>query len=158
IYARTMEWGASDLKSEMALVPRGTAFASALGGGEAGAKWKNAIGYVGINAAGLPYATDGMNEAGLTVGVLFFPGFAGYQEVKADELTQTVSNIDFANYILGAFTTVDEARAAIPKIRVVRNAEIEKAFGTALPLHYVVNDPSGASLVVEYQDGKLRMF
>ena len=158
IYARTMEWGASDLKSEMVLVPRGTAFASALGGDKTGAKWTNPVGYVGINAAALPYATDGMNEAGLTVGVLFFPGFAGYQEVKADELAQTISNIDFANYILGNFKTVEEARAAIPKIRVVRNAEIEKAFGTPLPLHYVISDPSGASLVVEYMNGDLRMF
>ncbi|HEY6734548.1 MAG TPA: hypothetical protein VI256_12250, partial [Roseiarcus sp.] len=29
IYARTMEWGASDLKSEMMLVPRAMAFSSA---------------------------------------------------------------------------------------------------------------------------------
>ena len=28
IYARTMEWGASDLKSEMMLAPRGLAFSS----------------------------------------------------------------------------------------------------------------------------------
>ena len=31
IYARTMEWGASDLKSEMMLVPRAMAFSSSLG-------------------------------------------------------------------------------------------------------------------------------
>jgi choloylglycine hydrolase len=41
IYARTMEWGASDLKSELVLVPRGLAFTSALGGGETGMAWKN---------------------------------------------------------------------------------------------------------------------
>src|SRR5271170_441563 len=84
IYARTMEWGASDLESEMVLVPRAMSFSSALGGGKTGMAWKNQYGFVGINAAGLPYATDGMNEAGLTVGALFFPGFAGYQETSAD--------------------------------------------------------------------------
>src|ERR1700761_6395220 len=84
IYARTMEWGASDLKSEMMLVPRAMAFSSALGDGKTGAAWKNQYGFVGVNAGGLPYATDGMNEAGLTVGVLFFPGFAKYQEGKTD--------------------------------------------------------------------------
>ncbi|MBV9910573.1 MAG: linear amide C-N hydrolase, partial [Hyphomicrobiales bacterium] len=41
IYARTMEWGASDLKSEMMLAPRSMAFSSALGDGKTGAKWKN---------------------------------------------------------------------------------------------------------------------
>ena len=40
IYARTMEWGASDLKSEMMLAPRAMAFSSALGEGKTGAAWK----------------------------------------------------------------------------------------------------------------------
>ena len=96
-----------------------------------------------------------MNEAGLTVGALFFPGFAKYQEVKADELATTVSNVDLVNYILSNFKTVDEVREAMPKIRVVRNAEIEKEFGTPLPLHHIVSDATGASIVIEYVDGKL---
>src|SRR5271156_1977821 len=85
IYARTMEWGASDLKSEMMLVPRSMAFSSALGDGKTGAAWKNPYGFVGVNAAGLAYATDGMNEAGLTVGALFFPGFAEYQQQNTEQ-------------------------------------------------------------------------
>ena len=149
--------GASDLKSEMMLVPRSMAFSSALGDGKTGAAWKNPYGFVGVNAAGLAYATDGMNEAGLTVGALFFPGFAKYQEVKADELATTVSIVDLVNYILSNFKTVDEVREAMPKIRVVRNAEIEKEFGMPLPLHHVVSDATGASMVIEYMDGQLSM-
>jgi choloylglycine hydrolase len=110
IYARTMEWGASDLKSELALVPQATSFKSALGAGKTGMEWKNRYGFVGVNAAGLPYATDGMNEAGLTVGVLFFPGFAEFQEPSADQQSATVSSVDLANYLLSNFATVDEAR------------------------------------------------
>ena len=68
-----MEWGASDLKSEMMLAPRSMAFSSSLGDGKTGAAWKNPYGFVGVNAGGLAYATDGMNEAGLTVGALVFP-------------------------------------------------------------------------------------
>ena len=158
IYARTMEWGASDLKSEMVLVPRATSFSSALGGGKTGMAWKNQYGFVGINAAGLPYGTDGMNEAGLTVGALFFPGFAGYQEPSADTQAQTVSNVDLVNYLLSNFKTVAEVRQAMPKIRVARNADIEKEFGTPLPLHHIVNDATGDSLVIEYTGGELKMF
>ena len=158
IYARTMEWGASDLKSEMMLAPRATPFVSALGGGVTGAAWTSRYGFVGVNAADLPYATDGMNEAGLTVGALFFPGFAGYQEQKTDELATTVSNVDLVNYLLSNFKTVDEVRQALPKIRVVRNAAIEKQFGTPLPLHHIVNDATGASIVIEYTDGQLTVF
>jgi len=42
IYGRTMEWGASDLKSELALVPHDTSFKSALGAGKTGMEWKPA--------------------------------------------------------------------------------------------------------------------
>jgi len=44
IYARTMEWGASDLKFEMMLAPRSMSFSSALGDGKTGAAWKNQYG------------------------------------------------------------------------------------------------------------------
>jgi choloylglycine hydrolase len=157
IYARTMEWGASDLKSEMMLAPHGLAFSSDLGDGKSGAAWSARYGFVGVNADGLPYATDGMNEAGLTVGALFFPGFAQYQEPKAAEQSTTVSNVDLVNYILSNFKTVEEVREAMPKLRVVRNAAIEKQFGTPLPLHHIVSDATGASMVIEYMDGKLSM-
>ena len=49
---------------------------------------------------------------------------------------------------------MDEVREAMPKIRVVRNAEIEKEFGTPLPLHHIVSDATGASIVIEYMDGQ----
>ncbi len=158
IYARTMEWGASDLKSEMVLVPRAMPFASALGDGKTGMAWKNAYGFVGINAGGLPYATDGMNEAGLTVGALFFPGFAEFQESSADQQSVTISSVDIVNYLLSNFKTVEEVRKAMPKIRVVRNADIEKEFGTPVPLHHVATDATGASIVIEYTAAGLTIF
>lgn len=158
IYARTMEWGASDLKSELVLVPRQMAFKSALGAGASGAEWKNRYGFVGVNAAGLPYATDGLNEAGLAVGVLFYPGFAEFQTPTPDQRNATLSSVDVANFLLGNFATVTEVRQAMPKLRVVRNADIEKAFGTPIPIHYVVTDASGDSLVIEYTKGTLAIY
>ncbi|MBL8907637.1 MAG: choloylglycine hydrolase family protein [Rhizobiales bacterium] len=158
IYARTMEWGAFDLKSDMVLVPRATAFESALGDGKTGMAWKNAFGFVGINAAGLPYATDGMNEAGLAVGALFFPGFAEFQEPRADQQSVTVSSVDLVNYLLSNFKTVGEVREALPNIRVVRNEEIEKQFGTPVPLHHIVTDAAGGSIVIEYTQSGLSIY
>ena len=158
IYARTMEWGASDLKSEMVLVPRRLAFTSALGAGKTGMAWNNPYGFVGVDAAGLPYATDGMNEAGLTVGALFFPGFAEYQQPSADQQPMTISSVDLVNYLLGNFKTVEEVRQAMPNVRVVRNADIEKEFGMPVPLHHVVTDATGASIVIEYTKGTLAIF
>ena len=38
-------------------------------------------GFVGVNVDGLPYATDGHDEVGLTVGGALLRGFAQYQEL-----------------------------------------------------------------------------
>jgi len=155
IYARTMEWGATDLKSELVMVPRGTSFAPVLAPGVNGMAWKNAYGFVGVNAAGLPYATDGMNEAGLTYGALYYPGFAQYQDALADQNSVSIGSVDMGNYLLGNFKSVEEIKQALPKVRVIRNLEIEKAFGAPIPLHYVVSDATGASIVIEYTKGVL---
>lgn len=158
IYARTMEWGATDLKSELVRVPRNMPFSSELDGGKIGKFWRNPLGFVGINAAGLPYATDGMNESGLAVGALFYPGFAEYQTLEEKSRTDSISSVDVLNYLLGNFKTVEEVRQAVSKIRVVRNLDIEKQFGGPIPLHYIVTDASGASIVIEYTKGQLAIY
>lgn len=68
--------------------------------------------FVGINAAALPYAPDGMKEAGSTVGALFSPGFAEYQLPNNASRSTTISNVDVVNYLLGNFRTVKEVRQA----------------------------------------------
>ena len=78
--------GASDLKSEMMLVPRAMALLVRPGRRQDRRGVEEPIWLCRRQRGRPPYATDGMNEAGLTVGVLFFPGFAKYQEVKTDEL------------------------------------------------------------------------
>ncbi len=158
IYARTMEWGASDLHSQMLLVPRGTKFSSELAVNKTGLGWTTKYGYVGINANGLPFAADGMNEEGLVVGMLYFPGFADYQEPTDETTAKSIGNGDVANYLLGNFKTVEDVRAAMPAIRVVLDTAVLKEFGTAAPLHYVVTDASGASIVIEYTKGALSIF
>ena len=59
------------------------------------------------------------------------------------------------NYLLGNFKSVADIKQTLPKVRVIRNLEIEKAFGAPIPLHYVVSDATGASIVIEYTKGVL---
>jgi len=157
IYGRTMEWGAFDLESDLVLVPRNLPFTSELGGGKQGMTWSNKYGYVAINAVKKPFLTDGMNETGLTIGVLYFPGFTEYQPFKAGEEASTLNNIDLSAYILGQFETVEEIKKALPKLRVVYNEDIDKAFGAPAPLHLNIADSTGASIVVEYVGGKVNI-
>ena len=158
IYGRTMEWGAFDLQSDLVLVPRNMPFTSELGEGKQGMAWENKYGYVAINAVKKPFVMDGMNETGLTIGVLYFPGFTEYQPFKAGEESSTLNNVDQCAYILGQFGTVGEIKEALPKLRVIHNEDIDKAFGAPSPLHMVVTDSTGASIVIEYVGGKLNIY
>ena len=158
IYGRTMEWGAFDLHSELVLVPRNMPFTSELGAGKKGMSWKNKYGFVAINAVKKPFVTDGMNETGLTLGVLYFPGFAKYQSSKAGAEASTMNNVDLSAYILGQFKTVAEIKAALPKIRVIYNEDLAKEFGAPAPLHLVATDSTGASIVIEYEEGELHIY
>ena len=157
IYGRTMEWGAFDLQSDLVLVPRNLSFTSELGGGRQGMTWRNKFGFVAINAVKKPFVLDGMNETGLTLGVLYFPGFAEYQQLETGEESLTINNVDLSAYILGQFETVGEIKEALPKLRVIHNEDIDKAFGAPSPLHLIVTDNTGASIVIEYVGGKLNI-
>ena len=157
IYGRTMEWGGFDLDSELVLVSRGTSFTSALSGEKQGMAWKNRFGFIAINIANLPVAADGMNETGLTVGVLYLPGFAEYQEMIVGQESVSLNNTDLAAYFLGQFDNVEEIKAALPKLRVIHNADIVKAFGAPVPIHWVITDDAGNSIIVEYIDRQLHI-
>jgi choloylglycine hydrolase len=140
------------------MVPRNLTFTSKLGGDKKGMTWKNKYGFIAINGLKLPYYLDGMNETGLTLGSLFFPGFAEFQSFKAGEESSTLNNMDFVAYILGQFKEVGEIKTALPKLRVIVNKDVNKAFGTPTPLHYVVTDSSGNSIVIEYVKAKLNIY
>ena len=157
IYGRTMEWGAFDLQADLVLVPRNLPFTSELGEGKQGMKWSNRYGYVAINAVKKPFVTDGMNETGLTMGVLYFPGFAEYQQLETGKESLTVNNVDLSAYILGQFETVEAIQKELPKLWVVYNKDIAKAFGAPAPLHLIITDKTGASIVIEYVGGKLNI-
>ena len=156
VYGRTCEWGAFDAKSNLVMVPRNLTFISKLDGGKQGMTWKNKYGYVAINALNLPFYLDGMNETGLVIGGLYLPGFAEFQPFKTGEESSTVNNMDLIAYILGQFKTVEEIKAALPKLRVV--VMPKDVLNVPMPLHYVVADSAGNSIVIEYVNGKLNIY
>ncbi|MCL5260900.1 MAG: choloylglycine hydrolase family protein [Gammaproteobacteria bacterium] len=158
IYGRSMEWGLSDFKSNLVLVPRGFTNITSLSGGKAGMKWKNKYGFVGINAFNLPFYMDGMNEAGLTVGSLFLPNLAEFQSFKSGAEASTINSAQLVGYLLGQFSSVAEIKARLPKIRVIDNPDITKAFGAPITVHFVVTDNMANSIVIEYVAGNLNIY
>lgn len=156
VYGRTMEWGAFDLNSRVAIVPQGYEFIGTTPDGKSGMKWKAKYGAVALDALKKDYLTDGMNEKGLVVGVLYHPGFAQYHDYDPAKANQTVRAVELANYVLTSFANVEEVKKGLQDIRVVGMKE--PALGGIAPIHLSVIEPSGKAIVVEYLQGELKIF
>ena len=157
VYARSMEWGLSDLKSGLVMAQRNYSNTSKLDNGKDGLAWKNKYGFVAVNAMNLNYYMEGMNETGMTVGGLYLPGLTKYQDIEEGKESSTLNAADLIGYLLGQFKEVSEIKSALPKLLVVDNKDIAKAFGAPIILHFVVTDSSGNSIIIEYIDSKLNI-
>jgi choloylglycine hydrolase len=153
LVGRSMEFGV-ELNSAIMVVPRGFRFTSPAPGGKQGLSWEAKYGFVGMNAKGIDVATDGLNEAGLSVHLLLLPGFAKYQEVAPKDAARALAHVGLANWILSNFATVEEVKAAIQDVAVFRYEPPGIGF---LPLHYAVHDGKSA-VVIEYVDGQRRVY
>jgi choloylglycine hydrolase len=154
VHARTLEFGL-DLHSEIMMVPRGYARTGTTPDGKAGMKWKAKYASVGLNGAGLPVLFDGVNEKGLAAGTFYFPTSAGYMPYAPGDAEKTIAQWEVGSYILENFASVDEVRANIGN--VVVPSVVFSGWGFAPEAHYIVHDPTGKSVVIEYVDGKLNI-
>ncbi|MGX1308356.1 choloylglycine hydrolase [Amorphus suaedae] len=154
VRARTMEFNVN-LESSVIVVPRGYERTGSTPDGSPGLKWSTKYANVGTNPMGLPLIIDGLNEKGLSVGLFYFAQSAGYQPYTADDAAKTMAPWELGSFMLDSFATVAEVKEALPKVLVA--PVVFKQFNIVLPVHYVVTDPSGASIVVEYVDGKLNV-
>ena len=155
VYARTMEF-AIVMDSDVIMVPRGYARTGDTPEGENGLKWTTKYASVGVNNGGdNPFLVDGLNEKGLAVGLLYFPGSVGYMKYNAAEASKTVAPWEVGSWILENFATVEEVKQKIGSIIVP--AVVVKQMDFVPPLHYVVHDASGKSIAIEYVEGKLHV-
>jgi len=156
VYGRSMEWGAFDLKSRVAIVPRGYAFRGLTPEGYNGKAWESLYGVVGLDMLEKDVLSDGMNEKGLTVGMFYHPGTAGYMPYDSSKAQETITAADVVAYILSQYTTVDEVKKGLEAVRLV--AVVEEAIEKPLDAHWVVTEPSGSSVVIECLNGKICFF
>ncbi|CAK6698111.1 choloylglycine hydrolase family protein [Synechococcus sp. CCY9201] len=157
LYGRTMEFG-QPLNSNAVLIQRGTAIQGNGPDGKSGGglQWTSRYAVVGLNALGLKdVVPDGMNEKGLAGGLLYFAGYAKFQNVPQGQARRSINSSQLLTYVLTNFATVAEVEQGLPKILV--NGATVPAFGGPLPIHMTVHDRTGRSLSVEYIDGRLTM-
>lgn len=154
VYARTFEFGFS-LDEQLALIPRNYQF-KGIGPDNvegSGLNWSGRYAILGTRVFGLPVLIDGMNEKGLTGGLLNAPTTAEYQTPAGDDARNSIVSYQLLNYILSNFATTDEVKAGLPRIFVT--GVPLKGFGGVPRIHATLHDTQGKSIVVEYLAGKL---
>lgn len=150
--ARTMEFP-DMLGAKLTVLPRGLTLASTAPDGP-GVSWTTRYGVVGMDAVGVPQLlTDGMNERGLYAGALYMPGFAAYEQ-PGEDASRTLDVLDSVAFALTTCATVAEVFDAFADLTVWGASN--PVIGGVPPLHLVLHDATGASGVIEHQDGAQR--
>ena len=156
VYGRSMEWGTFDLRSRVAIVPRGFRFTGLTPDGYNGKTWQAKYGFVALDMLHRDVFADGVNQAGLAVGMFYHPGFAQYMNYDKARAKNTITAGDVVAYILAQYATIKQAVKGMQGVLVV--PVVEESIGKPLPAHWMVTEPSGKSVVLEYKGGRLQVF
>jgi choloylglycine hydrolase len=153
---RTMEFGVES-GWKIAVVPRNMQFTSPAPGDKKGLTWKNKYGYVAVVGWGMDdMVSDGLNEAGLSFGGLWFEPGLKYQEVGPGEENRALAATMSGAWILGNFSTIDELKQAVAEIKIF--GYVVPALHMAPPAHGIIYDAGGKCLVMEFGDGKVNLY
>jgi choloylglycine hydrolase len=129
------------------VAPRGHAHQSYTPTGENGLKYKAVYGYVGIYTEYEPFVVEGVNEAGLSAGLFFFPQYGEYAPYNKDKNDKTLCDMQFVSWVLSQFSSIDQLKAAISNIDLVT---LNHKIGA---VHWRIAQPDGRMVVLEIVGG-----
>lgn len=156
VVGRTMEFG-FDVQSDVVVVPAGTELASSLSDPTQGMRYTSKYGMVGANILGMKVIVDGVNEKGLYVGGFYFPDYASYPELTAENSSRALAPEDYGAWLLANFASVEDVKANYDKVVLVPNP-IKEIGGESFPGHFVVHDGTGACVVIEPVGKTLKLY
>ena len=154
VYGRSMEFGIP-LQSDLMMAPRNFEFKGVGIDGKPGSglNWKSRYAVAGLNALGQPAFVDGMNEKGMTGGLLNAPNTAVYQQPTDSESKNSIASYQMLTYALSNFATVEEAKKGLAAIFV--NSSTLGEYKGVVQVRMTLHDAQGKSIVVEYLEGNL---
>ena len=153
VVARTIEWGGSDLNSVYVVVPRGYEQQSLVPGGMAGGmRFAARYGYVGLSVEQKEFVAEGLNEAGLSAGLFYFPGYGKYEEYDEQEKATSIADLQLVSLVLGQCATIDDVKSTIAGVHVVA---IDPRAST---VHWRFTDVTGRQVVLEIVDGTAHFY
>lgn len=151
VQARTIEWAYGALKSEYVIIPRGEALQSYTPTGMNGIKFKARYGVVGLAVVEKEFIAEGINEAGLSAGLFFFPRYGSYESYESVDNPRTLADLQVVQWMLTQCATIDEVMEAVKRVRIVA---LEK---TAV-VHWRIGEPSGRQVVMEIVGGEVNFY
>ncbi len=149
VLARTIEWGESDLPSEYVIIPRGQQIKTYTPSGLNGATFQAKYGVVGLAIIQKDFIVEGLNEAGLSAGLFYFPRYGNYLPYDPAENQHSINDLQLVTWMLTRFTSVEEVKAAFPSIRVIG---IDRP-GSTSSVHWRIGDSTGKQAVLEIVNG-----
>lgn len=152
VVARTVEWAASPMQCGYVVCPRGHTHQSYTPSGDNGLKYKAVYGYVGIYTEYEPFVVEGVNEAGLSAGLFFFPGYGDYAPYNPEHNDKTLCDMQFVSWVLSQFSTIEQVRDAMRNVDVVT---LNHKIGS---VHWRIAEPSGKMAVMEVVGGVPRFY
>lgn len=108
---------------------------------------------MGIEANGYPLYFDAMNDRGLAMAGLNFPGNAVY--FPLDKHRINLAPYELIPYIIGNFSTVDEVAKELCKVNILHRPFSEDV--PLSPLHWMISDKT-ASIVLESTEKGLKIY
>lgn len=147
VVARTVEWAATPMQCGYVVAPRGHAHRSYTPTGDNGLEYTSVYGYVGIYTEYEPFVVEGVNEAGLSAGLFFFPQYGEYAPYNSADNDKTLCDMQFVSWVLSQFSTIDQVKQGLSKIDLVT---LNHKIGA---VHWRITEPNGRMVVLEVVAG-----
>ncbi len=154
--ARTIEWGGNELASTLTIVPRGHTITSLTPSRNDGMRFTARYGFVGIALVQGEFIAEGLNEAGLSAGLFYFPRYGSYEPYNAQYDATTLADMQVVSWLLARCATVEEVKKTLPTLHIV--SLMPEAQASANAIHWRVGDAQGNQIVIEIEHGKLHIY
>lgn len=148
IQARTIENANTKLQSEYVIIPRGHRMTSYTPTAKNGMTFTAKYGVVGLSVVQKEFIAEGINEAGLSTGLFFFPRYGSYKPYDEKDSDRCVGDLELNTWMLTQFANVDEVIKAITSGKVDVIGLDKEAV-----VHYRIGDKSGRQVVLEFVEG-----
>ena len=113
VQSRTIEWARGALACEYVIIPRGEQLRSFTPRNADGLRFTARYGVVGLSVEMKEFIAEGINEAGLSAGLFFFPHYGSYESYDPADDDRTLADLQVTTWILTQCATIDEVKATL---------------------------------------------